>query len=312
MTTAERTVPFLALGGLFEQDDVAAAQRVIAAAAEENGNFFPLPEENDFQDALAKHEGAKKAIAVNACGTALDLCMMVLGIGAGDEVITTPLTFVCTATCASARGAKVIFADVDERTLCLDPKRLIPACSITPWSGERGLDELRRAAERGARMLVLHPMLQGFLPNDDLLDPLVAEAGRVNMPVYLHTGPHTGGSPAQALFLTLGHPGTRFILGHAGATDHSYDLPPLADQLPGNLWIELSFVRPWTLPGLLSRFGEDRLIFGSGFPRNPMPFELRQADSMLPVRPHPSIYRGNLLRVLGLMDSPFAMAGCSR
>jgi dTDP-4-amino-4,6-dideoxygalactose transaminase len=97
---------------------------VIAAATQENGNFFPLPEENDFQDALAKHEGAKKAIAVNACGTALDLCMMVLGVGAGDEVITTPLTFVCTATCASARGAKVVFADVDERTLCLDPKRV--------------------------------------------------------------------------------------------------------------------------------------------------------------------------------------------
>ncbi|HEX7010349.1 MAG TPA: amidohydrolase family protein [Phycisphaeraceae bacterium] len=203
----------------------------------------------------------------------------------------------------------------NDRILALaaaNPERLIPACSITPWSGERGLDELRRAAERGARMLVLHPMLQGFLPNDDLLDPLVAEAGRVNMPVYLHTGPHTGGSPAQVLFLSLRHPGTRFILGHAGATDHSYDLRPLADQLPSNLWIELSFVRPWTLSGLLSRFGEDRLIFGSGFPRNPMPFELRQADSMLPVRSHPSIYRGNLLRVLGLMDSPFAMAGCSR
>lgn len=124
MTTASRTVPFLALGGLFEQDDVEAAQHVIAAAAEEGGNFFPLPEENDFQNRLAAHEGAQKAVGVNACGTALDLCMMALEVGPGDEVITTPLTFVCTATCASARGAKVVFADVDDQTLCLDPRKV--------------------------------------------------------------------------------------------------------------------------------------------------------------------------------------------
>ena len=116
-----RSVPFRALGGIFEQDDIDAAQRVIAAAAEPSGNFFPLPEENDFQKAFAAHEGAKHAIAVNSCGTALDLCMMVLGIKPGDEVITTPLTFICTATCASAVGAKVVFADVDAKSLCLDP-----------------------------------------------------------------------------------------------------------------------------------------------------------------------------------------------
>jgi dTDP-4-amino-4,6-dideoxygalactose transaminase len=116
-----RAVPYKALGGLFEQDDVDAAQRVIAKAAADGGDFFPLPEENDFQKALAAHEGAKHAIGVNSCGTALDLCMMVLDIKPGDEVITTPLTFVCTATCASARGAKVVFADIDPHTLCLDP-----------------------------------------------------------------------------------------------------------------------------------------------------------------------------------------------
>jgi dTDP-4-amino-4,6-dideoxygalactose transaminase len=47
--------------------------------------------------------------------------MMILGIGPHDEVITTPLTFICTATCAAARGARVVFADVDPVTLCLDP-----------------------------------------------------------------------------------------------------------------------------------------------------------------------------------------------
>jgi dTDP-4-amino-4,6-dideoxygalactose transaminase len=122
-TTQQHAVPFLALGGLFEQDDVDAANAVNQAAAD-GGNFFPLPEETDFQNAFAAHEGAAKAVAVNSCGTALDLCMMTLGVGPGDEVITSPLTFVCSATCASALGAKIVFADVDPQSLCLDPAKV--------------------------------------------------------------------------------------------------------------------------------------------------------------------------------------------
>ena len=117
----KRTVPYLALGGIYEDDDVQAASSVISAAAQTGGNFFPLPEEIDFQEAFAHHEGAKKAVVVNSAGTALDLCMMALGIGPGDEVITTPLTFVCSATTAMARGARVVFADIDPVTLNLDP-----------------------------------------------------------------------------------------------------------------------------------------------------------------------------------------------
>ncbi len=117
-----REIPFGAMGGVYEQDDIDATMKVVRAVAEPGGDFFPLPEETQFQDTLAEHEGAVKAIAVNSCGTALDLCMMALGIGPGDEVITTPMTFVCTATCAIAQGAKVVFADIDSDTMCLDPK----------------------------------------------------------------------------------------------------------------------------------------------------------------------------------------------
>ena len=116
-----RKVPFMAFGGVFEQDDVDAVMNVAQSAAGNNGNFFPLPEENLFQEALGKYEGAAKAIAVNSCGTALDLCMMALEIQKGDEVIVPGQTFVCTATCAAARGAKVVFADIDADTMCLSP-----------------------------------------------------------------------------------------------------------------------------------------------------------------------------------------------
>lgn len=120
-SASRRDLRFLPYGGLFEQDDIDACTRVLQAAAQPGGDFFPLPEEIEFQREFARHEGARCAVAVNSCGTSLDLCMMALGIGPGDEVIVPPLTFVCTATCASARGAKVVFADVDSKTLCLDP-----------------------------------------------------------------------------------------------------------------------------------------------------------------------------------------------
>jgi dTDP-4-amino-4,6-dideoxygalactose transaminase len=119
-----REVPFVAMGGVYEQDDLDAVTRVTRQALEPTGNFFPLPEEADFQARLAEHEGARKAIAVNSCGTALDCCMMALGIGPGDEVITSPLTFVCSAGTAVARGARVVFADIDPATLNLDPVKV--------------------------------------------------------------------------------------------------------------------------------------------------------------------------------------------
>ncbi len=118
------------MGAVYEEDDLAAVAEIMQAAARPGGSFFPLPEEVSFQEALGHHEGARKAIAVNSCGTALDLCMMALEVGPGDEVITTPLTFVCTAGCAVARGAQVVFADVDVGTLCLDPDDVLRR--ITP------------------------------------------------------------------------------------------------------------------------------------------------------------------------------------
>jgi len=117
----KRNIPYLALGGVYGADDVEAATKVIAAAAEPGGSFFPLPEEAEFQSKFAEHEGAEKAVTVNSAGTALDLCMMALEIKEGDEVITTPLTFICSATTAMARGARIVFADIDKETLNLDP-----------------------------------------------------------------------------------------------------------------------------------------------------------------------------------------------
>jgi perosamine synthetase len=126
----KRNLPWYAMGALIEQDDIEIASRVVAECAHNPKGFFRLPEEVEFQKAFAAHEGAAHASAVNSAGTGLDLAMAVLDVGPGDEVITTPLTFVCTATCAMLRGAKVVFADIDPVTYNLDPRSV--EAKITP------------------------------------------------------------------------------------------------------------------------------------------------------------------------------------
>ncbi|MCC7352507.1 MAG: DegT/DnrJ/EryC1/StrS family aminotransferase [Anaerolineae bacterium] len=118
-----REIPWTPLGGVYEQDDLDVVMKMVLAQIDRSAGFFRLPEEPTFEKAFAEHEGAQYAAAVNACGTGLDLAMRILGMGAGDEVITTPLTFVATPHCIVGVGAKVVFADIDPQTYNLDPAK---------------------------------------------------------------------------------------------------------------------------------------------------------------------------------------------
>lgn len=75
-----------------------------------------------FEQDLIAISGAPCAVSVTSGTAALHTAYAALGVGAGDEVVTTPLTFVATASCASVLGAKVVFADVCEDTGNLDPQ----------------------------------------------------------------------------------------------------------------------------------------------------------------------------------------------
>jgi perosamine synthetase len=83
-----------------------------------------------FEQALAKHVGAAHASVCSSGTAALHLVYAALGITAGDEIITTPITFSATAAAAYYVGATVRFADVDPRTGNLDPQSV--AGLITP------------------------------------------------------------------------------------------------------------------------------------------------------------------------------------
>jgi len=73
---------------------------------------------------FAAYLGRKHGVGTNSCTAALHLGLLALGIGAGDEVITTPMTFVSTVSSIIYTGATPVFADVDPDTLGIDPARI--------------------------------------------------------------------------------------------------------------------------------------------------------------------------------------------
>ncbi len=177
------------------------------------------------------------------------------------------------------------------------PDRFIPACTVNPWRGG-GCEELRRAVQSGARMLVLAPALQGFLPCDELADDLLSVAGQLRVPVYVHTGPHGFGAPTQLLLAAQRHAATRFIVGHCGSSDYWHDMAAVLAVKQENLWYESSFVRPWAVSGYAELIDRTRFIFGSGVPRENLAFDFKQLQEILPVAQNGDFYGGNLLRLL--------------
>jgi dTDP-4-amino-4,6-dideoxygalactose transaminase len=121
-------VPFLDLqthhAPLRKEIDEAIA-KVIDSCAFAGGPFV-----NEFETDFAQYCGAQHAIGVGSGTDALWLALLALGIGAGDEVITVPSTFMATAEAITYCGATPVFVDVDEETYTMDPRGL--AAAITP------------------------------------------------------------------------------------------------------------------------------------------------------------------------------------
>lgn len=88
------------------------------------------PKLPEFEAAFAGFCGRRCAVACSSGTAALHLVLESLGIGPGDEVITTPFSFIASANCALMTGAKPVFVDIDPRTWNIDPRRIEEA--ITP------------------------------------------------------------------------------------------------------------------------------------------------------------------------------------
>jgi dTDP-4-amino-4,6-dideoxygalactose transaminase len=97
----------------FEQDEIEAASRILSSG---KVNYWTGNEGREFEKEYAKHFATRHAIALANGTVALELALRVLGVGPGDEVITSPRTFIASASCSVAVGARPIFADVDRES----------------------------------------------------------------------------------------------------------------------------------------------------------------------------------------------------
>lgn len=95
-----------------------------------SGQFVLGPQVHAFEDEMARHLGVRHAVACNSGTDALVIALRSLGIGAGDEVITTPFTFFATAEAISLVGAEPVLVDIEPLTFNIDPEKI--AAAVTP------------------------------------------------------------------------------------------------------------------------------------------------------------------------------------
>lgn len=108
------------------QEDIQARIQAVL----EHGRYVMGPEITELEERLAGMVGVRHCIGVSSGTDALLVAMMALDIAPGDEVITTPFTFIATGEMIALAGAKPVFVDIDPRTYNIDPGQLESA--ITP------------------------------------------------------------------------------------------------------------------------------------------------------------------------------------
>jgi dTDP-4-amino-4,6-dideoxygalactose transaminase len=121
-TRKEILFPFLDLKAQF----AAIREEIMRAITDvmEESQFIMGPQIKSFESQMAAYVGTRAAVSCASGSDALLLALLALEIGPGDEVITTPFTFVATAGSVARTGAKPVFADIDPGTFNIDPNSI--------------------------------------------------------------------------------------------------------------------------------------------------------------------------------------------
>lgn len=114
------------------EEDIAAVTGVLHSDFLTQG-----PEVPAFEMALADYCGVAHAVAMNSATSALHIACLALGLGPGDELWTTPISFVASANCGLYCGARVDFVDIDPRTYNLSPEALEAKLRVAEREGRR-------------------------------------------------------------------------------------------------------------------------------------------------------------------------------
>src|SRR4051794_12048070 len=127
----------------------------------ETTSFILGPAVVEFEKQFALYCDTRFAVGVNSGTSALHLALLTAGVGPGDEVITTPFTFIATVAAIRYTGAKPVFVDIDPASFTIDPARIEQAIT--------------------ARTRAIMPVHLYGQPAD--MDPIVEVARRHNLPV---------------------------------------------------------------------------------------------------------------------------------
>ena len=120
------------------------------------------PKVHQFEKDFAAYKGRKHALALNSCTAALHLCMLATGIGRGDEVITTPMTFCATVNAIIHSGATPVLADCNRITMNIEPGEIekkitsrTKAILVVHFAGRCcDMDSIQNLAKRHGLMII--------------------------------------------------------------------------------------------------------------------------------------------------------------
>lgn len=127
------------------------------------------PKVEEFERRCAAVAGRRFGVAVSSGTAGLHLCMIAAGIKPGDEVITTPFSFVASSNCAMYVGARPVFVDIDPRTLNIDVARVEPAITartraivgVEAFGHPGGMVELERISQKH-ELTLIEDSCEGF------------------------------------------------------------------------------------------------------------------------------------------------------
>ncbi len=162
------SVPFIDLKTQYQALKPQIQERINSVL--EHGQYIMGPEVEELEDKLAEYTGSKHCITVASGTEALLMSLMALGIKPGDEVITTPFTFVATAEVIVLLGAKPIFVDVEPDTGNIDAnlieakitaktKAIMP---VSLYGQTADMDEINAIAARHGNIPVIEDAAQSF------------------------------------------------------------------------------------------------------------------------------------------------------
>lgn len=144
-----------------------------------SGQLSLGPRVVEFEERFAAYVGARYAVAVNSGTSALHLAVRALGLGSGDEVLTTSFSFVASSNCLIYENALPVFIDIDPRTFNLDPleiRRFIQeCCTVDPSS------QTLRDVRTGRNVKAILPVHVFGLPCD--MEPILEIADQYNLRV---------------------------------------------------------------------------------------------------------------------------------